>query len=371
MKQIVGKQNNISDYVMGRITSKKSLFNRKDQILVDVDAIQCPSGYTAVITLQKETKGSSPIVSVDSIDDFNDGDVVLINKEGEIVFLFEIQSQHNAIFATERCNHRCIMCPQPPVKEEEDKTPLNLKLISLIDKNANEIGITGGEPTMIGDKLFELIKQIQKYQPKAAISILSNGVVFSNREYAFKLAACRHHDLQVDIPLFSDIAEEHNRIVGAKTFYKTVEGLYNLALAKQKVGIRIVIHKQTYRRLVQMAEYIYRNFPFATQVAFMEMETIGNAKKNIEDLWIDPYEYNEELREAVLLLNDRGMHPLVYNAQLCVLDKDIREFATQSISDWKDIYIEECEGCSLKGQCAGFFASNKDHHSSYIKKVEI
>lgn len=32
--------------------------------------------------------------------------------------------------------------------------------------------------------------------------------------------------------------------------------------------------------------------------------------------------------------------------------------------------IEECDGCVLKGQCAGFFESNRQAHSSHIKKVE-
>ena len=72
---------------------------------------------------------------------------------------------------------------------------------------------------------------------------------FADVDYAAKLAACNHHDLQIDIPVFSDIATEHNRIVGAKTFYKTVQGLYNLAQFCQKIGLRIVIHKQTYNRL--------------------------------------------------------------------------------------------------------------------------
>lgn len=51
----------------------------------------------------------------------------------------------------------------------------------------------------------------------------------------------------------------------------------------------------------------------------MQMETTGLAKENFEELWIDPYDYNRELREAVLLLADRGMKPYIYNAQLCVL----------------------------------------------------
>ena len=161
------------------------------------------------------------------------------------------------------------MCPQPPVLQEEDRTSFNLELIKLFDKSTQEIGITGGEPTLIGDKLFELIRQIKKSCPKSAISILSSGVKFADVDYAAKLAACNHHDLQIDIPIFSDIATEHNRIVGAKTFYKTVQGLYNLAQFCQKIGLRIVIHKQTYKRLPQSADYIYHNFPFVTQVAFM------------------------------------------------------------------------------------------------------
>ena len=59
----------------------------------------------------------------------------------------------------------------------------------------------------------------------------------------------------------------------------------------------------------------------------MQMETTGLAKENFDDLWIDPYDYNEQLREAVLLLADRGMKPYIYNAQLCVLPEDIRCYA--------------------------------------------
>lgn len=372
MKQIKGTSYNIEDDIVGRITfGKKNLFGRSNDILVCKDSDKLAFGYLATITEKTifSTK-DKPYSIVDIIEDFNEGDVVVINKQGEIIFVYEINSHHNALMATERCNHRCIMCPQPPILQEKDKTPFNLKLISLFEKNTQEIGITGGEPTLIGDNLFTLINYIKKELPKTAISILSNGVKFADKGYAIKLAKCRHQDLQIDIPLFSDIAEEHNRIVGAKTFYKTVQGLYNLALFHQRIGLRIVVHKQTYKRLPQFADFIYHNFPFVTQIAFMQMETTGLAKENFEELWIDPYDYNEELREAVLLLADRGMKPYIYNAQLCVLPEDIRRYAQQSISDWKDIYIPECDGCVLKGQCAGFFESNRQAHSAHIKKIE-
>lgn len=371
MKQCQGNSYNISEDIVGRITFRKNIFNRSNEIWVCREAQRPASGYAATITEKENIPNNGrPYCIVNSVEGFNEGDVVVINKKGEIVFVYEINSNHNAIMATERCNHRCIMCPQPPILQEKDKTSFNLKLISLFDKNTQEIGITGGEPTLIGDNLFVLINHIKKQLPKTAISILSNGVKFADKEYAMKLAKCRHHDLQIDIPLFSDIAEEHNRIVGAKTFYKTVQGLYNLALFHQRIGIRIVVHKQTYKRLPQFADFIYHNFPFVAQIAFMQMETIGLAKENLDDLWIDPYDYNTELREAVLLLADRGMKPYIYNAQLCVLPEDIRSYAQQSISDWKDIYIPECEGCALRGQCAGFFESNRQTHSSHIKKIE-
>ena len=207
------------------------------------------------------------------------------------------------------------------------------------------------------------------YQPKASISLLSNGVKFANKEYSMKLAACNCHDLQIDVPIFSDVAEEHNRIVGANTFYKTVQGLYNLALFHVQIGLRIVVHRKTYKRLPQLADYIYHNFPFVSQVAFLQMETTGMADKNLDELWIDPYEYNEELKQAVLLLENRGICAKIYNAQLCVLPKEIRGFAYTSISDWKDTFLPECLECKLKEQCAGMFASNQTHHSEHIKPI--
>src|SRR5690606_31692873 len=144
---------------------------------------------------------------------------------------------------------------------------------------------------------------------------------------------------------------------------------YNLALFRQKIGLRIVVHKQTYRRLPQLSEFIYRNLPFVYHVAFMQMETTGLAEENIEELWIDPYGYNKELETAVLNLAMRNMKVSIYNSQLCILSESIRDYAKQSITDWKNLYLPECENCEIKKECAGFFASAENRHSKYIKKI--
>ena len=369
MKQFQASVLNIQEDILGIITNKPVLLGRNRYLFIGRNEVG-KSGYAATLSFSNEVSGSKPVVyNVPEGIELNNGDVVLITPSGLCTVLYEIASTHNAIMATERCNHRCIMCPQPPIVQEKDKTDFNLRLIDLFDSSTQEVGITGGEPTLIGENLFILIRHIQKRLPHAAISILSNGVKFADKDFAKQLALCNHHDIQIDIPIFSDIAEIHNHIVGAKTFYKTVQGLYNLALFRQRIGLRVVVHKQTYKRLPQLADYIYHNFPFVCQVAFMQMETTGLAESNLEQLWIDPFDYRDELREAVLLLRDRGIPSFVYNAQLCILPDDIREYAVQSISDWKDIYIDECSECACKGSCAGFFASNRNHHSSHIKAL--
>lgn len=371
MKKLNGKPININEEILGKITFKRNhILSKRDLVCVVQNTTDIPRNYAAVLSNIVVTNAKQATVSeIQNLSELNEGDVVLINPDGSISVLYEIKSLHNAIMATERCNHRCIMCPQPPILHEKDKTDFNLKLLSLFDKNTQEVGITGGEPTLIGDNLFVLIEYIKKHLPKASISLLSNGVKFADYKYAQHLALTMHHDLQIDVPIFSDIDTEHNRIVGAKTFYKTIEGLYNLAKFRQKIGLRIVVHKQTYKRLPQLSEFIYRNFPFVFHVAFMQMETVGLAENNINELWIDPYDYNKKLEEAVLNLARRNINVSIYNSQLCILPESIRNYAKQSISDWKNIYISECENCELKKECAGFFASAEQLHSKHINSI--
>jgi hypothetical protein len=133
------------------------------------------------------------------------------------------------------------------------------------------------------------------------------------------------------------------------------------------VEIRVVLHKLTYRRLAKLAGYIYRNFPFACHVALMGLELTGYTKPNLDVLWIDPFEYQDQLEEAVNVLVNRRMRVSIYNHQLCVLRRSLWPYARQAISDWKNVYIQECDECLLRDKCGGFFASGTKLHSAHIK----
>jgi hypothetical protein len=113
----------------------------------------------------------------------------------------------------------------------------------------------------------------------------------------------------------------------------------------------------TIPRLPQLAAFIYRRLPFVSHVALMGLEPMGFAKANRERLWIDPPDYQGELESAVFHLAQRGLRTSIYNLLLRVLDRALWPFARQSISDWKNAYAPECEGCAVRDHCAGFFAS--------------
>src|SRR5436853_7891971 len=80
----------------------------------------------------------------------------------------------------------------------------------------------------------------------------------------------------------------------------------------------------------------------------------------------DPYDYQDELLEAVEILSLSGLKASIHNHQLCVLDRRLWPFARKSISDWKNIYIDECQPCIVREQCGGLFQSAAKRHSAYI-----
>jgi hypothetical protein len=53
--------------------------------------------------------------------------------------------------------------------------------------------------------------------------------------------------------------------------------------------------------------------PFVEPVGLMGLETIGFARANMEEFWIDPIDYQAELREAVSLLARLGVRTMIYN----------------------------------------------------------
>lgn len=283
---------------------------------------------------------------------------------------WNINSNDNALFVTAQCNNKCIMCCQPPLQRNDidELFEKNMAAIDSAPQGIKVVGITGGEPTLLGDKLIILIEKIRTKLPCAAIQILSNGRRCSDIQYAKRLKEAGGDNLFIGVPLHSDYVGDHDIIAGINGAYdETMLGLYNLDAVGVEIELRVVINSINAYRLPLMSEFIYKNLPFVSWVAYMGMEHTGYAIANEKQIWIEPEEYIDSLGTAVKRLSDWGMDVAIFNIPLCLLREDVRRFSKHSISDWKVRYADCCSTCSMKKECCGLFGTSKKQYN--IKRI--
>ncbi|WEK21657.1 MAG: His-Xaa-Ser system radical SAM maturase HxsC [Candidatus Pedobacter colombiensis] len=371
-----GKTSNITEPIVARVTRNRNS-SSENQVLICEDYFVENNDFAAILT----NLNANPIVfsqhfvhSIQSLSHLNEGDIIVINSDGVINTLYRANSHQNFLLATERCNSNCLMCSQPPRDREDIYYLHNLhrKLIPLIPKDCVELGITGGEPTLLGNLFYELLAMIQSELPDTDIHCLTNGRSFAWPNLANKLGAMKYDKLMLGIPLYSDFYQTHDYIVQAKdAFNQTIQGLYNLARNNLRIEIRIVLHQQSIPRLKKLAQYIYKNLPFVEHITFMGLEHQGYTPFNIDKLWIDPVDYMDDLTDAVTFLSDKDMNVSIYNSQLCLLPRELWQYSRKSISDWKNVYLDECQSCGAIAQCGGLFASGQKKHSAHIKGIQL
>lgn len=338
-------------------------------------ANQNATGYKAVLVRQNgidvEQCQSDVFQISDEYNYLDEGDILRLNAaSGAMRCLYRRSAPSNSILLTEQCNHYCLMCSQPP-KTRDDSWLLReaFELISIIPRDTKELILTGGEPTLYGTRFVELLNHAKQCLPNTAIHLLSNGRAFKDFTFAKLYATVEHPDLMIGIPVYADDPATHDYVVQSRgAFDDTIRGILNLKKLRQRVEVRLVIHKQTVSRLRQTCEFLARNLLFVDHVALMALEITGFTRPNLQLLWIDPYEYKDILSEAVGILNSYGMPASLYNHQLCTVNQDVLPNYRKSISDWKTEYLDECIACKRRNECGGFFSSGKAYrHSDHIK----
>lgn len=369
--------------IVGKVATRAATGDdRSDKILVgplDERSTDDSRGFRAIITPSRAQDNTAlfagltlPVVhSVRDIDHLRDDDIVVVQpKTGFVRTLYRPDSVHNTLFMTERCNSNCLMCSQPPKDKDDSEqfTEINLELLRLMPSTVTYLGITGGEPTLLRNRLFRILRALRERLPNTDVHMLTNGRLFAWPAFTRDFVAANHPRLVLGIPLYSDSSTAHDHIVQAKhAFDQTVMGLHQLARNQVPVEIRVVLHRLTISRLAHLAEYLYRNFPFVVHVALMGLEPTGYTPRNKEQLWIDPVDYQDQLERAVEILATRGMNVSIYNTQLCLLRPSLWKYARKSISDWKNVYLPACQECNALEQCGGLFQSAEKMHSAHIR----
>jgi His-Xaa-Ser system radical SAM maturase HxsC len=264
------------------------------------------------------------------------------------------------------------MCSQPP-KDVDDRWILDeiRESLPLLPKSTPTLTFTGGEPLSDWARFIDILADCRDLHPDTAIQVLTNGRAFASSEIVDAWKAVNHPSLIAAIPVYASVDYIHDYVVQAKgAFDETILGILKLKDRGQRVEVRVVLHAHTAPTIAETSRWISRNLPFVDHVALMGMENTGFAIANENSLWIDPMDYRESLSEGVRTLADTGINVSIYNLPRCVLDASIWPYAVQSISDWKNGYVEECRRCIEKSKCSGLFTSGRPRQSRGIRAIQ-
>jgi His-Xaa-Ser system radical SAM maturase HxsC len=367
---------------VARLRPAKSRPEQADMALVqrpDDLALAASSGFVRALVVSDHAEALPHDASIPQIiqvaSKFNylaDGDILGFNPASKrFRALYRRSSSHNSFLVTERCNHYCLMCSQPP--RDVDDTWILREIrdaLPLIDKETKSLGFTGGEPLLDWRDFIRVLSDCRDLLPQTAIHVLSNGRAFASTEVVTAWAAIQHPNLMAGIPIYSAVDTIHDYVVQAKgAFDETVLGVLKLKDKGQRVEIRVVLHAITAPRIVATCRWFARNLPFVDHIALMGLENTGFAIANDELLWMDPMDYRNELEEAVQILAANKVCVSVYNLPRCVLARSTWPYAAQSISDWKNAYVAECDGCYEKARCSGFFTTGRTRYSRGIRRI--
>jgi len=159
------------------------------------------------------------------------------------------------------------------------------------------------------------------------------------------------------VPLYGAADFTHDFVVQTHgAFEETLGGLLALQRHRQPVQLRTVLIEPVLKALPELCGFVGRNLPFVREVALMGCEPIGYALANRHQCEVNLNEWHDSLIEGVNLLRRHRLRPVLMNTPLCGLPRELWQYAHQSISDWKRVFVAECANCAVKGECVGLFA---------------
>ncbi|MFD3158748.1 His-Xaa-Ser system radical SAM maturase HxsC (plasmid) [Haloimpatiens sp. FM7330] len=315
------------------------------------------------------------LINVKSADTLCENDVIEIHgNSGIINILYRDDSYDNVLVLTNQCNSNCIFCPES-INYRKRKNFNNVerikKIIDLIPSDTHSLCITGGEPTLYKEKLFEILRSCKEKFQNTNFIMLSNGRMFYYKDYAINYVKSRPNGTVIAIALHGNNSTVHDMSTRVNNSFKqTITGLKNLYDLGEKIEIRIVVNKLNYKILPSMAKMISKNFPNIFRVNIMGLEMLGNAALNKEKVWINFNESSKFVNKAVCILLLNGITTNLYNFPLCYINKELWQISAKSISDYKVRYTEKCLDCKVKNLCGGFFESTYKLGKVNVKPVK-
>lgn len=286
-------------------------------------------------------------------------DVIIPDKErNRSIVVYRESDQHHALFLTNRCNSYCLMCSQPPTSQDDSWLVGQARsIVRHIAASPQRLGLTGGEPLLLGRSLRLVIEEISSHHPSTKIEVLTNGRLLGDDAIADLVLEQSLVNTSWLVPLYGHADFIHDFVVQAPgAFDQTIAGLLNLQSREQPIQLRIVLIEPVLQVLTELCTFIGRNLPFVREVAFMACEPIGFALANRAQCEVDLLNWSDTLAESARILKRHDVPHLFMNTPLCSIPQTLWKYAHKSISDWKNVYPAECSSCKAKQDCSGLFA---------------
>lgn len=353
------KNNPIKEYFFARITKEKN--NVVSILSADLNA--------AYIDEKNHTVTFFPFESVYEISEHEqknwftlaENDALAIENTGVCRRFYCAEEDDATVLTGLACNTNCLMCPvsegarldAPTVQTDE-----LLEQISYFGSALPHVTITGGEPTMLGVGLIDVINKLHNHCPGVSVLLLSNGRAFSVQQYAQIINQAMKSQDQVAIPIHGSTAMAHDSITQVNgSFVQTIKGLNHLSAGKMHIEIRVVVSKLNSKDITNIAEFLCSKIQRISVVNFIGLEMCGNAAKNKSVVGISYSEAAQSCEQAIPLLGEHGIDVGLYNFPLCTVNHSLWPLCKDSITDYKIRYAPECERCIVRSICFGVFDS--------------
>lgn len=297
---------------------------------------------------------------IEKLQSCNNYDVFELWENGSLKRCYDDSSLDNYFFVTGKCNSNCIMCPSPDIARKNAELPDVDRLVEIarhIPTDAKHLTITGGEPFIAGEQLFEFLQFCKQKYEETEFLILTNGRIFAIQKYVDLLCETMPNRTILGIPIHGSNSAEHDRITRANgSFLQTINGIKRLLKRGVVVELRMVVCRLNIDDYMDMAHIIVKEIPGINHISIMAAEMTGNAYVNRDKVWIPYREAFKKISKAIMYLLNNEIDIKIYNFPLCTVDKEYWALCEKSISPNKVKYADVCIECKYKEACGGVFA---------------
>lgn len=290
------------------------------------------------------------------------------------------------------CNQKCSFCPCGTLRTQHNF--LELPDISAFleahkDVAGRHIVISGGEPTLHPD-FAEILSMFQR--ANFYITVLSTSERFSDPEFTRNVFGnLDPARIKIITTLHSHKAEEHeivNQTPGS--FYRSIQGINNVATYHCKVVVKHCITKMNYQNLREFYSFVNRTFPVQIDMQLCSIDYCQISKNEEETEFVSfPMikAHLEDMLDAYFVDLHHSITRNLYciNLPLCAAEPIYWKVFQKNSAHYEEhvspnetgglqinIHVDNivspsvvyCKDCLVKNSCAGTYHSAFDIYGS-------